>query len=156
MPLDDRALEQDILRITSPQNGPKTLLEAAALWSLAYHKYASGALAGGMVPTGLVRLTIQTALLGGAADFFVALDSGLTAYWTPVAWATAGFTGVTATAVGLLAIIRPVGATLASDPGVTPEVAAKRLASALHTYTKAVTVTMTNVTTAATSVVPVE
>lgn len=153
MPLDLEGLQASIMSIVDPLSGPETTREAARSWSRAYHKYASEGLATTLVPTAS-HLTIEGAI-NSSDDFLVGLAAGIEAYWLSTVWASPGFTGVSVLVPGaLLVALRGVGL-LNMSPSTDARAAASRLASAMHTYTKTVSVTVTNVTTGVTAIATV-
>ena len=155
MPLSAPTIESNLLAILNPSSAPESLQIASDRWATAYHSYANSALAGVMVATGLVKETISSAIMSDP-DFFSGLSAGILSYWTAAVWAGPGFTGVTVNAAGLLQLLNPVRNQLVSSKDVDLIKSANELSKTLHSYTKGITVSATNVSSGATAVVTLE
>jgi hypothetical protein len=146
MSLSRDSLEKSLREIFSGLNGSRTIVsfeEAASRWEEAYFSYAGEAeLSGGGKPN-LVRGSLVSLLQG--KDFLSELSIALNLLWLSVVWSPGGgFTYVT-TSTG--SFERP------DLWSAGPEKVAKSIARALHTYTTMVTVTATNVSSGASSLV---
>jgi hypothetical protein len=148
MALDRKALAGSLESLFADM--PGSLGEAASRWAKAYHSYAKEAMAGVCTPSGLNRAAL-TAVLAGSTNFYTSLASGIQAYWQAAVWAGPGFTGVTASAGGLRPLLKTLGAELIALKKASPSKLAAELASVLHTYTRTVVVTTTNVSSGATA-----
>lgn len=164
MALNKTILKSKLKEIMTPATMPKSNEEAAKRMADAYHQYAQTADAGTMKASGLNKAVIEAGILGNS-NFFSGCGSGIQAYWTAATWAGPGFTGVTASAAGLGPIlmdegkkIQSYGETLMSEAiksDFSNEIdkAASQLADAFDKFTKSITVTATNVSSGATTVV---
>lgn len=164
MPLNKNILKQELKKLMTPETMPKSLQESANRLASAYHQYASSALAGVMTASGLNKTTIATSI-ASASNFYAGIGLGIQLYWQPAVWAGTGFTGVTANAAGLGASLISVGNIIksTSDNLISTEIKtdfsqeinnfSTQLFNAIDLFTKSITVTATNVSTGATSVV---
>ena len=145
MSVSSDALKSAIRPLFKPSSMPKSALIAVDSWAKAYASYAQAAIAGGTIPATLAPVAVP-------GPFFEALEQTLMAMWLATAWAGPGLVGVTLFVPPLAVVLRNVGAGLLGNRD--PEKALSAIADALHTYTLAVTVTVTTAV-GATSVAPV-
>lgn len=151
MALVESALRSSIFGMTSNPSSSKD--DAVSRWTDALHSYFSGAIAGATAPTNLIPATIRGSLLSSMfGDFYVKLGIGVDLYWRSAVWVGPGFTGVTLSSTGLGPMLVSKIPELMSL-GDDRERAASIISSTIHSFTKSITVVVTNVTSGATSVV---
>jgi len=150
MALDKNIIVNGIKNLQA--SNPKNTADAAKGWSKFLYDYATGGMAGVCVPTFPSQpATLEKALKGimDSKTFLVLLGTNLAVMWMAAVWAGPSFTGVTAAAVG-----PSLDGVLAAIPPNAPE-PEKKIADAIHNWTKTITVTLTNTASGATSVAPV-
>jgi len=139
--------------IKAIQDGqPKSIPEAAQRWAQAIHSYSASAMAGAVLPTTLMPATLQAKFVVSmnAKKWMENLGADLLSWWSPVAWAGPGFTGVTVPAPPMNS--KSIGDRIKS--GEVSDVAGL-LSDEIDKWTKTLKVTLTNVSSGATSLGPV-
>lgn len=134
MSLSRDALTNSIRPLFDPETMPRGPVEdAVRQWTVAYVRYATSAVAGGAVPSGLIPI-------GSSGRFSVALDQALRTMWMAALWAGTGLAGTTLLVPPLVPALEAVGAILIASR--SPDQALSLIADALHTYTLSITVTL--------------
>ena len=130
---------------------PPSVAVAANKWAMAIFSYSSAAMAGATVPT-LVPASLQASFLASmnAGKFMDNLGADLLKWWAAAPWAGPGFTGVTVPPGPMNSAA--IGKNI--KDGKQKDVA-KYLSDEIDKWTKTVKVTLTNVSSGATSVSPV-
>ena len=145
MTLDPRKLSDQLAPFYRAPTMPKT--DAAGQWARAIAVYSQDATAG---PLALASPLVVPITSG---DYLSSLDGALRGMWQEAVWLAPGFTGVTL-------LVPPLGPFLLSlQPQLIrerdPRVALQAVVQSIHTYTMAITVTVTNLTSGVTAVSPI-
>lgn len=154
-------VQNRVIQVPTPPIVPVPLMPMPIATALAnaYHKWALGAIAGGMLPLGGNPSPLAAQL--AALPLMSGWGTGCLTYWAAVTWLTPGvMTGVTIPVVMLknsadiaLKFFAPPSPSSRS-PGSNAEFA-DALATILHANTTSLTVTQTVIQTGITAVVPV-
>jgi len=152
MALDKSILEKGIKDL---QDNHPSKEDAPKKWAKLIFDYATGGMAGDTKPTFAgypVALEAKIKTSMDAGELLIKLGTNVEPMWKSAIWASSTFTGVTAVVVGadLDSAMEKVGEQIKKgekDPII-------ELAKEIDTWTKKIKVTLTNIQSGATSVVP--
>ena len=140
---------------TQDPNSPPDTSSAAKLWSSFIFTYSMAGMAGVTIPQfpgypSLLEQSFKASMDSNA--FLEKLGTNLQTMWQSAIWSGPGFTGTTAVAIGstLDGIMSVLGPAIANGENTVSDISTE-----IDTWTKTITVTLTNTSSGATSIVPV-